>query len=266
MVQTDGQGVGLSVQIEAPPERVFSILATSAGISRWLGCEAEFDPKVGTSFRLRFPQFQTTIEGEVLEFTEGERIVMTWGASEGAQADTLPVGSSKVTLAVAPSEHGTKVAVTHEFLPSPEEEKNHAQGWRFHLSRLGLISNREALEAHLPSLLDAYFAAWSTDDSEERLRLFESTCSEHISYGDDFAALTGRSLLALHAANSRMYMPDIDVRRVGMPVVCRGNAIVRWEAFKGSDPVQSGINQMVVDQDGKLSRVIAYAGAFAGDA
>ena len=251
--------VAVSIHVDARPETVFEILSTGSGISGWLNGEATIDPVVGSTFRIRFPRFQTTISGEVLSVEENRQLSLSWGAEEGPQAEVMPAGSTRVTFDLTPEGEGTRVQITHDDLPNEQEEQNHRQGWRFHASRLDLISNRRQLAADLPARMDRYYLAWSTADAEVRDGLFEETCLPDVAFADDYAVFEGVSTLSTHAGNTRRYLPDTVLRRGGEPVICRGEALVPWQVVDGAGKtVFEGTDHVRVAGDGRLAAVTGF--------
>ena len=147
-----GGAVEASIFIEARPQTVFSILSDPKRFSSWLDGEASFQPEPGSPFSIRFPQFSTVIEGELVEFVQDEKIAFTWGVSEGHQAEWLPPGSTRLELVLTSEGSGTRVTLTHSGLPTDEEVQQHTAGWRFHLSRLQLFANRSHLTETLGNI------------------------------------------------------------------------------------------------------------------
>lgn len=261
MEKTEGldQVVSAEVLIEARPETVFGIMSSAEGMSAWLDGEATFEPVVGAGLTLRFPRFHTTVTGEVLAVEENRLLSVSWGVAEGPQAEWLPAGSTRVTFRLEPEAGGTRVHVTHESLPTEQEIANHRAGWRFHLSRLELISNRAQLEDELPAVMDCYYDAWNTEDEADRAALFADTCAEDFEFADEYASLTGLEPLSLHAGNTRKYIPGTRIRRSGPPLVCRGEALVPWEVVDvDGGVVFDGTDHVRVGADGRISRITGF--------
>ena len=171
----------------------------------------------------------------------------------------MPAGSTRVAFALTPEGGGTRVTVTHTDLPSTEEEQNHAQGWRFHLSRLNLVANRAQLAAELPRTTEDFFRAWDTDDDEERNRLLEASCTDDVEFSDDYASSTGRDVLALHVSNTRKYIPNATIRLNGDITVCRGEALIPWETVGAEgESMFGGIDYVRVAPDGRFSRIVGF--------
>lgn len=233
----------VSTLIEARPETVFAILSDPGRFSDWIGGTATFEPRAESPLQIRFPQFETVIEGRVLEVVEGERIAFSWGVSEGRQATLMPAGSTRVEIRLEPVEEGTRVTLAHSGLPSDEEATRHEAGWRFHLSRLSLFANRADLQRALGPTLQAWFEAWNEPEVERRTRLLGRACEGSIRFRDEYATLEGRERLALHIGNTRHHLPGRRVERDGEVRICRGRVLVPWRivdeggevAFRGTD-------------------------------
>jgi uncharacterized protein YndB with AHSA1/START domain len=69
------------IYIEAPLHVVFSFLIDPEKMVRWMGIEAEFDPKPGGINRLD-PNGRDVIQGAYLEVVPDSRIVFTRGWEE----------------------------------------------------------------------------------------------------------------------------------------------------------------------------------------
>lgn len=257
----EGGVVELSIVIEASPETVFSILSDPTRFSGWLDGDAEFDPTPGSPFSIRFPQFSTVIEGELVELVQDEKIAFTWGVSEGHQAAWLPPGSTRLDLALTPEGGGTRVTLTHSGLPTDEEIRQHAAGWRFHLSRLQLFANRSQLGDTLGSTIATYFRAWSETDPEARMELLEACCAEDIELKDEYAAFDGRERLSRHIGNTQQFVPEAAAELDGEVRICRGEVLIPWKILNAEgDVMYRGIDYALVSPEGTLQRVVGFWG------
>lgn len=258
-----------SVLIAARIETVWGIVSDPDRFGDWLQGRAAFAPEPGSDFEIDFPQFETRIRGEVLEYEpERHRFVVSWGVASGPQAATLPIGSSKVELWLVSEEGGTRAHVRHSALPSEKEARDHEAGWRFHLSRLSLFANRADLEASLGPALAAFYGAWNEPDPEARTGLLARCCAPDVTYRDEYASLEGRDLLGLHMGNTQRFIPGWRIERTGEPRICRGEALVDWRAGgetlerpAGGETLErrtGGTHHLVVDPDGTLRRITAF--------
>ncbi len=122
-----------TIEIAAPPERVFQALSSDE-ITRWWGSPAEYqttewtgDVRVGGKWRSsgRSADGNTfAVEGEFLEITRPRKLVHTWVAPwDGNNVTT-------VTYRLEPIDGGTRVTIRHEgFGGRPESCADHSQGW-----------------------------------------------------------------------------------------------------------------------------------------
>ena len=109
----------VSVEIAAKPSTVWRCVTEGDLLSRWLGARVEFDPVVGKPVRIHFERWRTRVEGEVVEVMPGKRIAFTWGVAEGKQTASMPPGSTRVTITLAPSKAGTPARRRASPAPSP---------------------------------------------------------------------------------------------------------------------------------------------------
>lgn len=273
---SDAREVRLSRYIEATPGTVFGILTDPARFSEWIQGEASFEPRAGSELTIRFPNFDTVVSGEVVDVVPDERLVLSWGVSEGRQAAWFPAGSSTVSLELRPEGDGTRVELIHADLPSEEEVEQHRAGWRFHVGRLDLVANRAEVGAGLPDVLDAWCAAWSESDDDRRTELLERCCTDDVHYADEWATLDGRERLALHIANSLRFMPGARLALSGDPSICRGEVLAPWTvgpaadapegaAGEGGDgegvPRMEGMLHARVGLDGRIRSATSFLGA-----
>lgn len=128
----------------ASPERLYEAWTRPEWISRWFAPTPEhtvvvpiFEPEIGGRYRLEFHHSGGNVhivEGVFRELTPGRRIAMTWGwVHREFPDDTL------VTVELTPEGSGTRLVLTHEHLPTVEEQQHHGQGWIGCLARLDSI-------------------------------------------------------------------------------------------------------------------------------
>ena len=248
-----------SVLIEARVETVWAIVSDPAGFSEWLQGTARFSPEPGSPFEIDFPRFQTAVRGEVLECDAARhRFAVTWGVESGAQAETFPVGSSKLELWLSSEAGGTRAHVRHSALPSETEARNHEAGWRFHMSRLALFANRADLSASLGPSLESWFGAWNETDAEARSALLARCCAPDVEFRDEYTSLRGRDLLGLHIGNTQHFIPGWRIEASGTPRICRGEALASWGATGPEAQRFTGTHHLVADPDGTLRRVTSF--------
>jgi len=104
--------------IEAPPSVVFQFLTDPAMIIRWMGIQAEIDPKCGGMYRLHL-NGREAILGEYLEVVANTRLVFTWGWEKSWHS--ISAGSTRVEIDLQPDGKGTRARLSHRQL-LPQEE------------------------------------------------------------------------------------------------------------------------------------------------
>jgi len=98
-----------SVEIAAPPSRVWAWLASPDALRQWLSPELEIDLRVGGAYRLRGPDGDSWITGTVLEVVPEGLLVLSW-LEEGSAW----VHPARLVLSLAPTAAGTRVTLTHD--------------------------------------------------------------------------------------------------------------------------------------------------------
>lgn len=123
-----------SVEISAPPERVFEALIRSEDVLRWWGSDDfhrttkwEADVRPGGKWRAegRMKDGRTyTVVGEFTEVEAPHRLVFTWRPDWDAPNET------RVTYILEPFESGTRLTLRHEgFAGRAAVCNNHGAGW-----------------------------------------------------------------------------------------------------------------------------------------
>ena len=120
------------VVVPAPPEEVFNWFVRPELLVRWIGIDADLDPRPGGRFRFEIVDGEWC-SGRYLEVVPGRRVVFTWGWDSGAIP--VPPGSSTVTVDLLSHPDGTLVRLVHSDL-APEVRRLHAEGWSRFLPRL----------------------------------------------------------------------------------------------------------------------------------
>jgi len=132
----------LTVEVAAPPERVFQALASDE-VTRWWVYPGVFDTRewsgdvrVGGAWKAsgvgRGKPY--TLEGEFLEVDSPRRLVHTWrpaGAPDSA--------STKVTYALEPAGDGTRVTLRHTGFSARETCMATCLGWESSFSELSRV-------------------------------------------------------------------------------------------------------------------------------
>jgi uncharacterized protein YndB with AHSA1/START domain len=122
-----------TVEIAAPPERVFQALSSDE-ITKWWGTPAMYqttewtgDLRVGGKWRSQGKSADGStfaVEGEFLEIMRPHKLVHTWVAPWDGN------NSTTVTYRLEPVDGGTRVTIRHEgFAGRPESCAGHGEGW-----------------------------------------------------------------------------------------------------------------------------------------
>jgi uncharacterized protein YndB with AHSA1/START domain len=141
---TEGQIVA-SVEIAAPPERVFKALCSAEIVNWWLNPgvfdtrEWSGDVRAGGRWRvsgnsLRGPY---TLEGEYLEVDPPRKLVHTWHNAGEVQS------ISTVIYMLEPTTWGTRLSVHHIDITLPDERSRITAGWRTSLDQLARFLSRQ---------------------------------------------------------------------------------------------------------------------------
>lgn len=128
--------VELSVHVDAKPETVFPFFTTPENMIRWMGIEADLDPRPGGTFRVSI-NGRDIAAGSYVEVSWPTRVVFTWGWED--EASDLPPGASRVEVTLTPDADGTLVTVRHSGLTAPQQDA-HADGWNHFLPRLAIVA------------------------------------------------------------------------------------------------------------------------------
>jgi uncharacterized protein YndB with AHSA1/START domain len=127
--------VSCEVVVPAPPQEVFRWFARPELLVRWIGIDAQLDPRPGGLFRFEIAEGEWC-SGRYLEVVPGRRVVVTWGWDSGAIP--VPPGSSTVAVDLLEHPDGTLVRLVHRDL-APEVRRLHADGWSRFLPRLAAV-------------------------------------------------------------------------------------------------------------------------------
>ena len=131
-----------TMDIEASPERVFSLWTEPEELVRWWPEAAVFEPRVGGKVRLEFKQGNVT--GEVTRFEPPNAVGFTWVRNDFPEYPTqvdvsitdLGGGRSRIELV-----HSGWDALPEDYVP--EWKAMHNAGWQHFLSVLDdLVAGR----------------------------------------------------------------------------------------------------------------------------
>ena len=125
-------GIDLEVRVRARPETIFKFFTDAALYRRWMGDEAELDPRPGGLYRVHFPG-RPSAEGRYLVVSPPDRVVFSWGWVGSAE---IPPGSTTVEVDLTADGTETVVRIVHRGLPSDAGRAQHTEGWQHYLARL----------------------------------------------------------------------------------------------------------------------------------
>ena len=253
MTTTLGYQLDRIVTINATPETVFGFFTDSRKWAAWWGAGSRIDPRPGGEVHVVHPG-GAEASGEVLEIEPPGQIVFTYGYATGKP---FPPGGSRVTIRLESTDGGTQLHLTHEF-PDESGRDEHVQGWRYQLS---LFANAVANEVNrnAEAQVDAWFAAWSTDDSAGRRATLAQVASPEVRFADRFSHTEGLEDLAVHLDAARRFMPGLTMRRNGDVHQCQGCAITEWVATSADgQPKARGTSVFLLDQVGRITSVTGF--------
>ena len=114
--------------IEAAPELVFDALTESDEITRWWASVARVQPEVGSLGEFRFRPPAGSLQFEVAEVEQGEKV--SWISRQGPPQWE----GTSVTWQLTPVQGGTRVVFTHEGFVKIDESYERTRGnWNYFL-------------------------------------------------------------------------------------------------------------------------------------
>ncbi len=129
-----------ATHIPAPPAQVFALLIDPEKILRWMGTEAQLEPKRRGLYLLDIGGSRVA-RGCFREVVPVHRLACSfdWDGSEA-----VPPGSSLVEIDLIEETDGTLLRFTHSGLPDQEQCARHAEGWAHYVDRLvEVVSGRD---------------------------------------------------------------------------------------------------------------------------
>jgi len=123
------------IRVEARPETVFEFFTDPEKMTRWMGREAEIDPRPGGAYRIDIVGHVAV--GEYVEIDPPQRVVFTWGWEGGGRL--VGPGATIVEVTFEPDAGGTIVRFVHRDLPE-DQVAPHAHGWDHYLPRLAVAA------------------------------------------------------------------------------------------------------------------------------
>lgn len=120
------------IVVDASRETLFELLTVSSEHVRWMGTQAELDPRPGGAYSVLVAG-EHRASGEFVEVTPNERVVFTFGWD--AEGNPVPPGSTTVEITLHAEDGKTRVRLVHRGLPD-DMEGPHVHGWEHYLTRL----------------------------------------------------------------------------------------------------------------------------------
>ncbi|MGA2835632.1 MAG: SRPBCC family protein [Acidimicrobiales bacterium] len=124
------------VVVDADPATIFPFLVDPELHLKWMGTEAELDPRAGGVHRVLVSGRHPSV-GEFVEIVPDEKVVFTFGWAEPDHP--IPAGSTEVEITLVPDGGKTRVRLVHRGLPA-DAVADHSSGWDHYLDRLAVAS------------------------------------------------------------------------------------------------------------------------------
>ena len=122
--------------IAAPPAAVFALLTDPEKILRWMGTEAQVEPREGGLYLVNVTGARFA-RGHFREVVPVHRLAYSFGWDG---SDAVPPDSSLVEIDLIEQAGGTLLRFTHSGLPNAEQCAGHEKGWTHYLGRLGEVA------------------------------------------------------------------------------------------------------------------------------
>jgi uncharacterized protein YndB with AHSA1/START domain len=123
-----------SLQIAAPPERVYEYFLRPDLLVRWMGQFARLEARPGGLFSVDING--VLIRGHYVTIEPPRLIEIAWGEAGNGE---MPPGTTNLVVRLEPADGGTLVRLEHRGL-TPAEAAKHAIGWPHYLTRLGTLA------------------------------------------------------------------------------------------------------------------------------
>ncbi len=135
------------VVMDASPASIFPFLTDPTQHVRWMGTEAELDPRAGGVYRVLAQGVHPGV-GEFVEVVPDRKVVFSFGWDEPNHP--IPAGSTEVEITLTPDGDKTRVRLVHRGLPD-DAVSDHTQGWDHYLDRLATVSTGGEVGPDAPS-------------------------------------------------------------------------------------------------------------------
>jgi uncharacterized protein YndB with AHSA1/START domain len=120
------------IVVDASPATIFPFLTDPALQCRWMGTEADLDPRTGGAYRVMVAGTYPAV-GEFVEVVPDEKVVFTFGWDQPDHP--IPARSTEVEISLTPEGEKTRVRLIHRGLPDDAVD-DHTSGWDHYLDRL----------------------------------------------------------------------------------------------------------------------------------
>jgi uncharacterized protein YndB with AHSA1/START domain len=133
--------IRLSIDIDAPRERVFDALMKPELLNKWVASAAAVEPRVGGrySYGWSYPMGGVTVEGgptRILELIENEKLVIDWPDWRGDA--TVP--TQRITWLLETVGPQTRVTLIHSGFVRAADISDYPFGWSDFAGRLKLVA------------------------------------------------------------------------------------------------------------------------------
>lgn len=242
-----------TVTIHASRDVVFRYFTDSTRWAAWWGAGSTIEARPGGALYIRYPG-SIEVRGEVIDLQPPSRITFTYGFVSGKP---IPVGASRVTIALEAEGALTRVRLTHEFDDEAVRDE-HVQGWRYQLSVFGNVVADE-IYAGAAGIVDGWFSAWSETDATARRAAFGRVAAMDVRFRDRFSLIDGVDDLAVHVGAAQRFMPGVTIRRDGPVRQCQGNVLADWIWLKSTgEEFARGTNTFVLAPDGRIESAVGF--------
>ncbi len=123
-----------SIDIEAPPERVFDYFTDPALLVRWMGDVARLEATAGGTFSVDING--VLIRGHFVRVEPPTLLEIAWGE---AGNEAMPPGATRLLVTFEARGASTHVELEHSGLV-PAEAKKHAIGWPHFIERFAVAA------------------------------------------------------------------------------------------------------------------------------
>jgi uncharacterized protein YndB with AHSA1/START domain len=125
------------VVMDASPATIFPFLTDPTLHVRWMGTQADLDPRPGGTFSVLVQGKHPGI-GTFVEVVPDSKVVFTFGWDEPDHP--IPAGSTEVEITLIPDGDKTRVRLVHRGIPD-DAVSDHTSGWGHYLERLAVASS-----------------------------------------------------------------------------------------------------------------------------